>query len=258
MSIRILTALAALTAAGPAFAGPDLVTTFVAPGPTYVDDVARYTVRVANNGRHNASSVSLVVDLPATNTSPTVHVLGTVTGLASGCTRSGTRVTCALGAIAKRGAKTAWIDLALPESVDPLVLVATASAAGEERPADNRASFTASPLNDDVVFAAPAALTIRHCTGTNLTSFFECELYPSSISTHASVLEANGTITIPGEPDYTGTWSRIGTTGLAMTYTLAGEPVADFVGYGVSADCFEGMTTFPDSEYVSMYEVCVD
>ncbi len=39
-------------------------------------------------------------------------------------------------------------------------------------------------------------------------------------------------------------------------YTYDGAPVANFEGWGVSTDCWEGLTDF-GSAYVSMYQVCV-
>ena len=46
-----------------------------------------------------------------------------------------------------------------------------------------------------------------------------------------------------------------GTTG--RTSFVGPDLVAEFDGYGVDGNCFEGKTTFPGSTYMSMYEVCL-
>jgi hypothetical protein len=98
----------------------------------------------------------------------------------------------------------------------------------------------------------------EHCTGTSLASFYECTLYPSSISSHDITLESDGTISFDGDPpDYTGAWSSSPDDQLSFTYSYDGTVVAEFEGYGVSSSCFEGLTTFPGSSYVAPYEVCV-
>jgi hypothetical protein len=95
----------------------------------------------------------------------------------------------------------------------------------------------------------------RHCTGTGLTAWYECTLFPSSISQHTAEFHADGTITFPGEPDFTGGWSQNGDDHLAFTYYELGTPVASFEGRGASASCFEGLTAF-DPPWVAPYEVC--
>lgn len=96
-----------------------------------------------------------------------------------------------------------------------------------------------------------------HCTGQNLTSFFECQLYPSSITMHETILEVGGTIQFIGQPaQYGGTWSQPSPEHLSMTYTDTGVPVAHFEGDATTTGCFEGITTFPGSSWVSAYLVC--
>lgn len=94
-------------------------------------------------------------------------------------------------------------------------------------------------------------------TGTGLTSFFECTLFPSSISSHDTVFNADQTISFPGAAaNYTGTWSQPSADRLVFSYFEDGLLVASFDGRGVNSNCFEGKTIFPGSAYVSMYEVC--
>lgn len=260
MSTRLLAALGLFVASAPAFAASDLTTSISTTSGTYVYQSARYTVAVSNVGNRDASNGTVVIQLPRTNTSPTVHVMGTMGAKSAACTQSGTALTCSLGTVRKGRSTSVYFDITLPESVDPITFTATASTtSAENSTANNGATRTASLLNYDVAFTAPAAVLAEHCTGTDLASYFECELYPSSISSHETTLNADHTITFPPEAaGYTGTWSQTGADHLTFTYFEAGEPVATFEGYGVDADCWEGLTTFfPDDGYVSMYRVCV-
>ena len=104
-------------------------------------------------------------------------------------------------------------------------------------------------------------MTNQHCTGTGLVAFYTCTLFPSSLSGHAATLEADGTISFPAYPSgYSGSWGQDSDDHLWMEYTYNGGVVASFEGNGVdaAAECFEGLTTFPGSSYVSPYEVCLD
>lgn len=258
MSARILTALGLIAFTAPAFAAPDLTVTLTAPTLKYVYQTGRYTATVKNVGNQTANSASVVIQLPETATSPTVHIMGTVTGKSAACTQSGTKLTCALGSIQRNKSKSVYVDIALPHAVDPMVFEAVAAFPGEPNTANNDDSLAAVLRNYSVAFTAPRTIVNQHCTGTALSSFYECTLYPSSISSHEIVLNPNGTVSIVGEPDYEGTWSRSGPTQLSFTYTYLGDVVAEFVGHGVDASCFEGMTTFPGSSYVSMYEACLN
>lgn len=256
---RILVALGLLGASFPAVAAPDLSTSISAASGVYVYASGRYTVTVSNAGPHNASSASVVIQLPETHTSPTVHVMGVVDGKSSSCTQSGTALTCALGSIRKGRSASVHVDLTLPESAAPLQIVATASTSGETHTANNTATHTAALVNPLQPVGAPRTADVRLCTGTDLTSFFECELYPSSLSGFTLELAADGSLTVPeGGPTYGGDWGQDGDANLWFVIEEFGAPVAEFDGYGVGGDCFEGITTFPgDPTYVSPYEVCL-
>ena len=109
-----------------------------------------------------------------------------------------------------------------------------------------------------VAVSAGDGAYIEHCTGTGLTAFYECTLFPSSITWHEHVFGPSGTLTIPEAPDYTGTWSQPAPNRLVFRYyDETNALVATFDGLGVDEGCFEGLTTFPDSEYVSPYSVCL-
>ena len=125
--------------------------------------------------------------------------------------------------------------------------------------AARHATAEAQLLNYDVTVAVGDIATNRHCTGQGLTSFFECLLFPSSISFHDVEFLSGGEIAIPNEPDYGGSWSQPDGHTLEVTYVdlISNTVVAEFVGYGTNASCFEGITTFPGSAYISPYEVCL-
>lgn len=252
-----LLGLATFLAAGPALAAANLRVTIPAPAPTHVHDAIDYSVVVANNGNQTASAVVLTIDLPRTHTSPQVLVMGTLAAVDSRCTLAGTRLTCGLGTISKNGSKTVTFSLALPEAAETLsIATSVTTSSSENNYADNAATNTPTLLHYAVAVADESLADIRHCTGKSLTSFFECLLFPSSITAHTTVFHADGTLGLPGEPAYGGEWSQPTPDSLEFVYTYGDEVVAEFTGRGTDTDCFEGLTTFPGSTYVSPYEVC--
>ncbi|MFT4625080.1 MAG: hypothetical protein ACI8PZ_003746 [Myxococcota bacterium] len=254
---RLIVAAALLAASAPALAGaPDLVTTIDAPVGEYVYATSRYTVEVDNVGNKHAYDVSLTIDLPLTTTSPTVYVMGVVGSMSGSCSQVGVQLECDLGRIRRGQSAEIFFDIELPHSTDPIVIDASASTAGESNPADNDDSVTAALLNDAIVWSKPSAQTIEHCTGTDLSSFYECELSPSSITWHPHTLNADYSITLGG--GFTGTWWSDSADHLAFEYTDGPDTVVEFEGYGVSPDCWEGAAIFPGSAYMSMYKVCID
>lgn len=229
----LVLALAPLAAAGPALAagsGPDLAPSITPPAPTLVKTTSRYTITVRNLGNKNASGASVSIALPATHTSPQVYVLGNVMGYSTGCALAGTTLTCNLGTINRNSAKAVWIDIQMQVSAAPLALTATASVAGDTTPGNDTATHTATVLYHSVTAPIDGLAVNRHCTGTTLTAWYECTLFPSAISQHDAEFHADGTITIPGEPAYGGTWSQTGPDQLSFTYTELGTPVATFEG----------------------------
>lgn len=248
-----------LAVASPALAAPDLTTRIAAPAATPVYDTARYTVTVTNGGQHTANNVVVAIQLPETNTSPQVHVMGILGARSASCAQSGTTLNCAVGSLAKRKSASVWFDVAVPWSAAPVDFSATATTTtAESNTGNNGSSATASITYEVVAIAAPAPATATLCTGTGLTAFYECSLYPSSLSSYALTFEDGNALSIAGEPDYAGTWAVNGTE-LAFDLTWLGDVVASFQGDGVSPDCFEGLTTFPGSPgEVSPYEICLD
>lgn len=237
---------------------PDLAVTLTAPSNVVYGANARYEVTVRNVGNNRALAPIVEVQLPQTATSPTVHVLGDLGSRDSRCALSGTSLRCTLSNLGANRATTVWFELASPYSTAPMTLSATASVANETNLANNTATHTLSLTAAPLAVNAPRQTLVRHCTGTNLTSFYECELYPSSITEHETQLNANGTLDFLGAAAgiYFGTWSQPAPNRLEFTYTDNGAAVASFSGYSVD-NCFEGRTTFPNSSYVSMYQVCL-
>lgn len=241
-------------------AAPDLSTSMTSPANDLVEGNSRYTITVRNVGNQRSATGTLTVQLPLTHTSPTVHVLGTVGALSNGCSRVGTTISCAVGRIQSGNRATFTFDYASRQSSDPVEFrVTVRTTGGENSLANNDLTHVDSRLNYAIPVAGPWANTSRHCTGRDLTSFLECELYPSSITSHPTTLLPTGEIDF-GSPAinavYTGTWSQPSPDRLVFQYFDYGVLAADFDGYGVPGGCFEGLTVFPDSEFVSIYEVC--
>jgi hypothetical protein len=254
-------ALAALFTSAPALAAqrPDLALTLTPPSSQHVYENARYTYNIANVGNKNANGVVLTIQLPMTNTTA-VQIMGTPSALDNNCSISGTRIVCQVGTVNKGTSTNRGFDIVLPYSANPLTFSASVSTTtpGEINLGNNTSNHTASLLTYDVTVSPPETAINRHCTGTNLSSFYECELYPSSISSHTTSLDPGGSISFVGAPpSYTGLWWMPSTDHLQFQYFDTGTLVAEFDGYGVGGDCFEGVTTFPGSSYMSMYEVCL-
>ena len=261
MSLSLIAAFALSTAAlssAAHAAAPDLVTTVTAPSATLVDTDGSWSVSVRNAGNKDASNVSLVIQLPETHTSPTVHILGDLGTASSTCSQVGTTLSCNLGLVKRTKTKSVTFTIALPWNAVDLEVVADASTTTYETDlSDNEDSDFAAVVYPDLIVPATATAWIDHCTGTSLTSYFECELYPSSISSHEQDFEVGGTLAFPlYGPEYGGSWAQDTDDHLWFEMTELGTVIAEFEGNAVDADCFEGLTTFPGSSYVSPYRVC--
>lgn len=263
--------LALLFAAQTAFAAnPDLTTTITPPSSYAVDTSAAWTFKVSNiSNNKDAAGTKLFIQLPATNTSPTVHVmgaLGTISTTAGTCSRSGTLVTCNVGTVRKTKSVTVTVNIALPQSAGTLDFSTTATTTTAGDPTGN---------NTDAEIGSPTYVTVAaptvdtdvdnsHCTGTGLEAYYECTLYPSSLSSHVVTFEADGDISIAGYPEYFGQWTVSGTE-LDFYYATTAGVEVEFVGNGVDSgteNCWEGLSEFPDgsggySAYVSPYRVCL-
>lgn len=252
-------ALASTLVGSSAFAAADLSVALAPPAGVHVDDLGRYDVSVSNVGNRDATGVSLTIQLPTTHTSPQVYVMGTLGSKSTVCAQSGTRLVCNLGTVRRNRSSAVFFELALPQASTPLTVSASATTTAQETILGNNTSSAAvDPVNDPLTVSAPRAAIARHCTGTGLTSFYECTLFPSSISQFDLVFEPGAVVTFPGQdPGYTGSWSQPTSAQLSFLVYEAGLPAATFSGWAVDASCFEGLTTFPGSSYVSPYEVCI-
>lgn len=260
--IRLLLASAIVLSASNALARADIEVSFATPASADVYQTARYEATVANIGNRNASNVMLYIQLPETATSPTVHIMGTLGAFDSKCSiLNDTILECDLGRVKKHKSKTIFFDLAVPAVTGSIDFIAEArTTSRESSTANNAVSATFVPDYIDTPISAPVLATNRHCTGQGLTAFFECALYPSSISSHQITLNAGGSITFtnPAAPTMSGQWTQPNDQLLYLVYRDANNAVvAAFRGVGVGGNCFEGLTVFPGSQWVSPYEVCL-
>jgi uncharacterized repeat protein (TIGR01451 family) len=269
MLIRWFCTLALFLGATPALAAPraDLSTSMSAnQAPALVNSVVRYSVAVHNIGNRTASSVTVSVALPATGTSPQVYVYGQLGAMSPGCTRTGTTLHCALGNMGRQTSRTLFFDLALPVSERTFLLAAVATTPTQEATLANNTSTLQADIdyystNINVSSQQPnVSMLNQHCTGTTLTGWYECSLFPSSIASFSTEFHLDGSLSVPGEPDYFGTWEVTTTpVGNELSFELRDSSglVASFNGWGADASCFEGVTRFPsNSNYVSPYRIC--
>lgn len=259
----VLVALPVVLTAAPALAGPkhNLNVAVTPPAGVLVDQFGHYNVRVTNTGNRNASGVTLTIALPRTHTSPQVFIMGNLANVDGRCSLSAQTLTCGLGQINKNGAYTdVGFDLKLPYSTAALDFTYTANPiSGDANPANNTLATTVAPGFPSQPITTDLSMQHDHCTGTNLTSFFECALFPSSIAGFAADYAiAGNAITIPGEPDFSGTWSQAGGADhLEVTFSDLSGPVGSIDARAVGNGCFEGPMTFaPPSPYVAIYRIC--
>lgn len=239
----------------------DLTVNVVQPAGVYVGDPGTYRVVVANTGNRQADVVRLTITLPRTHTSPTVYVLGNLGARDARCMPSGTNLDCPLGTLARNSSTNVDFTIALPQSSAPIVVAASVTTQSAELTTGNNSdSESASLLHHPTPVNVGDAAHVDHCTGTGLTSFFECALFPSSISSHDFQVLSGGMIAFVGAPaSYWGTWSQAaGSARLLLEYYDGASHEATFDGYAVGSRCFEGVTVFyPPSAYVSPYRVCL-
>jgi len=258
-----LSALPLVLASAPAMAAqlPNLGVNLTQPASVVVDTSGRYTVRVTNTGNKNAASTTLTIQLPRTGTSPQVYIMGTLGARDGRCALSGQTLTCALGTIIKNGGFTnVFFDLALPYKTGPLTITASVTnTAGESNPANNALTATPVPALFSTPITGPLDVRNDHCTGTGLTSFFECALFPSSIAGFDSTLNADHSVTLVGAPpDYTGTWTQNpASSSLVVDLADSGGSIGTIDARAVSNGCFQGPMTFvPPSTYSVLYRIC--
>ena len=259
MLTTLLSLLTLATPSADAARRADLETTVLLPAVVDVDVADTIEVLVDNVGRRTAADVTLIIALPETATSPTVHVLGDVSALDARCSEVGTELHCDLGRLRSGRSATVAFDFAAPWASIDLEIYADAETSSREDDLNNNEDWDLLGVEYvDTVITGPNGALNRHCTGSGLQAFYECRLYPSSISGHDILLEANGTITFPpGVTGYTGTWTQDTDDHLHFEYGAYGQTRLVFDGNGVGGRCFEGVSTFPGTGYNAGYEVCL-
>ncbi len=264
MRMKLLSAAAAasmLLSATSAFAAPpraDLQVQLTAPSSVQISTATTYTATVKNLGPATTNA-TLVIEFPLTNTSPTVAILGTVTESESACSIGSNKITCSAANLKKGKSVTFSYSYTAPVSTKTLQMKATVSSSVTDNVAGNNTATVVPNLAYPARAITSATVTNSHCTGTSLTSYFECLLFPSSISSHETTLNADNTISFT-ESGYTGTWSQnVAKTSLYFEYLENGNKIAEFNGFAINgSSCFDGLTNFfPASSYVSPYRICL-
>ena len=237
----------------------DLAVTIEAPTTVDISRATTYQVTVTNLGPHTSGTITARVVLPLTNTSPQVYTLGPVSALDSRCAVVNKALSCTLTGLRKGWSTTFAYAYTAPVSTKTLQMTASATSNTQDPVAGNN---TASVVPNLVYPSRPitaSAITTRLCTGTNLTSFYECSLFPSSISSFAATLNADTTVTFV-EPGYSGRWSQnAAKTSLKLELFENNVKVSEFNGWAINgANCFHGMAThISNANYVSPYAVCM-
>lgn len=261
--ITLLSFLIAALCAVSAYAAPapNLRVTLQGPSTAAVYSPYQYTATVKNIGNANAANVKVIIDLPETDTSPTKYILGTLSGFNTQYCQVVTRkLQCTqTGNLGNNQQRVYTFNFELPISTKTLTLKATGTTttANEVDQLNNSQSVT--PALSYGSISIPQAGTnvlITSCTGHGLTSFFECELFPSSQQSHIFTLNADTSVTVYGQN--VGTWDQPNNSQLHL-YMFDGGTVVEHNGFARNGTCFEGMTTFDPNpgNYIAPYKVCV-
>ncbi len=261
-TITVAIAIAILSAVSYAAPKPDLaVQAWTGPTTVLVNSPYQYTARVRNIGNQTAQNVTLTIEFPLTNTSPTQQILGKLTNVPANCVvNQNKRLVCNLGNIGtnpNNNLRSVSFNFEYPVTSKPLNLVARAAttSSNEAPTTNNEQSFAPTVTYQDLPITS-ANVVVSLCTGQNLSAYFECELYPSSISTFEMSLDSGGGISLQ-YPGYFGNWDQ--PTNKRLHFNISdGASGADFEGFVSKPNCFDGLTTFtPASQYMSAYRVCV-
>lgn len=263
---KVLLSLAVLCAAiiwstFTAFAAPqnaDVSVQIQGPSTTSISIATTYNATVKNNGPSTATNIQLIIDFPLTNTSPQVLILGNVVMSSTGCQIINNKMICAIGSLKKGKTRTISYQYTAPVSTKTLAMTGTVSSALNDPNTSNNVSSFIPNFTYPVRTIVSANMLNSHCAGTNLTSYFECLAFPSSISSHETTLNADGSITF-SEPGYSGFWSQPSSHQLYFEYHDVSGKIVEFSGFAINgANCFDGLTQFfPSSVYVAPYHVCI-
>lgn len=225
-----------------------------------VESPYQYTTRVRNIGNQTAQNVKITVEFPLTNTSPTKHILGKLSGVSASsgtCSIVSNKIVCNVGSLGNNQTKsvTFTFEFQVATTASTFKTIASTSSTNEQNSNNNQLPFTPALAYPTNVVSGGTYL-VSSCTGRNLSSFYECELYPSSIQSVLSLELLNGGILeVTGYPNYNGLWDQLTLPNKSLHFNIPGE--IDFNGFAVSTTCFEGITTFANNTtYNSAYKVC--
>jgi hypothetical protein len=228
-----------------------------------VESPYQYTTRVRNIGNQTAQNVVITVEFPLTNTSPTRYILGKLSAVSASsgtCSTAGNKITCNVGNIGNNQTRSVTFTFEQQVSTVAPFMKATATTASLNEVNANNNTLTLSPsvtYPNNIVTGGIYLVT--SCTGTNLTSFYECERSPGSTQTFEIDLDQSSTLSIPQAPGYFGFWDQNTLLNKSLHFTIDGGSgtEAEFNGFASSGTCFKGITTFPQNpNYNSAYRVC--
>ncbi len=229
-----------------------------------VESPYQYSTRVRNIGNQTAQGVTLTVTFPLTNTSPNKYILGKLSSVQTSggtCSVVANKIQCNFGNLSQNQTRTVTFtfEFQVASTLPTMQTTVASTSTNEKDPYNNYLAFTPSLQYPDNIVTAGDYL-VTSCTGRGLTSFYECEQFPSSQQSFTASFDLGGTISIPQEPAYNGFWDQnslpLNKT-LHFTIMYGSVTEAEFNGFAVSSTCFEGLTTFPgNTTYNSAYRVC--
>ena len=237
----------------------DLDVEFLGNNSPWVNTTYTYRVRVNNIGGAKARNVKVAIDLPLTNTSPQVYVLGTVSGLNNRCQLVSNKLECDLGNIKPGKRKNARFDFEFPYANMPLDFTATATTTSNDTNQANNLATKSPNVRYPQSLINGGDVTLSFCVGQNLVAYFSCTQVPSSTQSISANFASNGTATFPNNLNVTGSWYQASPNELNLTTTDGTNTLSVFNGYAVSANCFEGINTYPNSTsgYIAPTRICL-
>lgn len=229
-----------------------------------VESPYQYTTRVKNIGNQTAQNVTITVEFPLTNTSPTRYILGKLTAVSASsgtCSTAGNKITCAVGSLSKNQIKsvTFTFEHQVATTAPFMRTTATTTNVNEVNATNNTLTLNPVVIYPDNIVTGGRYL-VTSCSGTNLTSFYECERSPGSTQTYEIDLNPGNTLSIPQDPNYFGMWDQNTLLNKSLHFNVESGlgTEADFNGFASSGTCFKGITTFPQNNaYNSAYRVCL-
>lgn len=241
----------------------DLSVRLIAPATVNIAQATSYTVTVSNLSQQSSGDISVQVRFALSNTSPQVFILGAVTGLDPRCSLGDNMLNCRLAPLGRNGSTSFNYSYTAPVSTKPLQMTASVSATTADPALGNNSATVLPSLVYPSLPITQSGINVRACTGTALTSFYECTQFPSSMMGFSALLKADQSIELV-QPGYSGSWSQnAAKTSLSMVlYEDQGQgpvQVSTFSGWAINgARCFHGLATHTQSpNYVSPYEVCL-